>query len=54
MKDFAVFGLFILAGFLAGGAFSLIKVNKIAAGVVGVLCALATAAGVLQLIGQVD
>lgn len=52
MKDFAVYGLFILAGFLAGGAFTLLKINKIAAGVIAVLCALATAAGVLQLIGE--
>ncbi|MDN5759675.1 MAG: hypothetical protein L0H59_14270 [Tomitella sp.] len=50
MKDFGVFALFILAGFLIGGAFSLIKVNKIGAGIVGVLGAMAAAGGVLQLV----
>ncbi len=52
MKDFAVYGLFILAGFLLGGAYSLYKVNKAATVVLGVLGALAVAGGVLQMIGQ--
>jgi len=53
VKDFAIYGLFILAGFLAGGAFSLYKVNRIAAGVLAVLAVLAVAGGVLQLVGEV-
>ncbi|GAA4817463.1 hypothetical protein [Tomitella cavernea] len=53
MKDFAIYGLFILAGFLAGGAFSLLKVSRVGAGVVAVLAVLAAAGGVLQLVGEV-
>ncbi|WP_168226617.1 hypothetical protein [Tomitella fengzijianii] len=53
MKDFAVYGLFILAGFLAGGAFSLLKVSKFGAGILVVLAVLAAVGGVLQLVGEV-
>ncbi len=44
-------GLFALAGFLGGGAYTLVKngSSKIAAGVVGALAVLAAVGGVLWL-----
>ena len=50
MSDFLVYGLFILAGFFIGGAYSMWKTNKFFFGVLVALAVLATAGGVLRLI----
>ncbi|MFC9788966.1 hypothetical protein [Rhodococcus sp. NPDC127528] len=50
MSDFLIYGLFLLAGFAIGGAYSLWKVNKFAAGVLVALAIIAAAAGVLRLV----
>ena len=50
MEDFGIYGLFILGGFLLGGAFTLYKSNRLASGILGALGLLAAIGGVLQLV----
>lgn len=50
MDEFYIYGLFILGGFMLGGAFTLYKTNKIAAVIVGVLGFLAAVGGIMQLV----
>ncbi len=48
MNEFWIYLLFILGGFLIGGAFSLWKTNRAGAVILAVLGAMAAAGGILQ------
>ncbi|MDG3013522.1 hypothetical protein [Speluncibacter jeojiensis] len=50
MSDFLVYGLFILAGFFIGGAYSMWKNNRFVSGVLLALAVLAAAGGILRVI----
>ncbi|SDD95720.1 hypothetical protein [Rhodococcus tukisamuensis] len=48
--DALIYILFLAAGFLGGGAYSLWKVNKFASGVLLAMAVIAAAGGILRLV----
>ncbi|WP_024793082.1 hypothetical protein [Tomitella biformata] len=50
MDEFWIYGLFIVGGFLLGGAFTTYKSNKLVSGILGALGLLAAVGGILQLV----
>ncbi len=50
MENFGTYALFIVGGFLLGGAFTLYKTNKLGSGILGALGVMAAIGGILQLV----